>query len=1152
MRVGSGDPMSHFQRLTPRTSLAIAALGVLVVGLSGSARAQSTTQRRLVTYTDKNQSIWAPGTPGSQLLPAILIGPEFTIPTTKIGDIGELFFPEVDARPLFFIPRTSLGKYGMKIEFGGAFKAGITVHPWYDSGSLDYTYIAGVDVTFPRLPIKGSLTTVTAKFAGATGSNYATTSPQLGAQFGAIGQVSGYANSEAWFANKQLFGGQVFNFDTKSPDNPGEKLIGDLVKFDIPQDVNRAIRELNNVVNPIPIGAEISRPILETKSSYVKPDGTMEARAFGKFLSVQTDLAGWCFALIPAPGGEIAKRLLSGDYRVPGTDYNVAWDFCRTWANLDVGFIEKNSLGPSATTLPKITLVAKNAKTAIVLATGTDGSVTFTMPDEGVTIEPTLDLTLAFRNRFAMGVGGEVGTEPIRVKAKGSLGYGTRIAPVDFDFSVGRYVWKPEASEGALILDKTFDLRAPVEGRVRALGAVGINPKNGFFLPREVWTNPTAPDIFTAKVPAYSTDDANRSLQESFRSVQVDAEQGYTFFANNATFTATIAREGGTDTFDLQVDRNPSDPDSSILVRVPSLRLTPGQHTIALNVKSKNDGGQAVEANYRVPLTAYNPRVTTGPQLFSRSDLQPNSQTNRLRVDGTDTTLYAGGSLGVLPTTQVVLDDGTILPNDFSNLDILALAAGLQNGRTVGFTLSAGLKTQIAGAPHTIKLRAPSLIRGEDGNLLTPFESGPIPIFVVAGVPRIDSFGLDNATVASLPLKEGGYVVELRGQNFSNVTKVKAITPIGAPVELLTEYSEPGVVRVTIPQDLLWVVARANLASLGLRAETPVVAVDADAQNGATTSGGTSVVKTVAFGYLAPSLNRVADPASPADGTVTIRGRETKVRVYGDNLYLAQGSLGPATKFTLDGVAIPKERIALPASSQYALTVPYYDITLPAEPAAKVRVLSASNTGTASSVQKVSNESGAPSVTGFSTPAGADRVKAGVGDVTATISGGPFYPETDYSFINVGYFAVASRTESSVQATIPASFIANAGKTMSFHATTPEPGGGDSGARTVTVVEGDGRTISATKGLLSFDRKSNAWKQELTLQYGGNHTLEGDVQLLFKSLPAGVQLLNGSGSTGGSPFLKVAMSGNAPVKVNALFRRAGTNGVAFTNTVVIP
>ncbi|RYG41867.1 hypothetical protein EON79_20005, partial [bacterium] len=389
-----------------RSTLAIAALAT-IAGIAPAQGGGTITERKILTYTDSNLSILDGNSTGARYLAPVLMGPDITVGQKTIGAIAELVTPEVDGYPFFYIPSYSLGKTGAALTFDGRVKLGISVRPWIDRGSLSYKYVAGVDLTYPRLPVTGQQATVTANFVGCPGSSYSTTNPGIGLEFSPVGYIRGKATADAWFLGENLYTGSVYDFTSGSENGTPIKWKDSktgqdtsllrLDGVDAADRINDALRVFNLVGNPVPIGAEIAVPNLETRSSGISRDGTLEARTFSKFLSVQTDLAGWTFGLLPGPIGTALTAAVSGNFPVPATDYRVNWDFAKTYANLDVGLIARGWLRPSTNplTLPKVRLVVRNAKTgAIVPSTqfGPNGAgdtsfpsrAVFTMPAEGV------------------------------------------------------------------------------------------------------------------------------------------------------------------------------------------------------------------------------------------------------------------------------------------------------------------------------------------------------------------------------------------------------------------------------------------------------------------------------------------------------------------------------------------------------------------------------------------------------------------------------------------------------------------------------------------------------------------------------------------------------------------------------------------------
>lgn len=1069
--------------------------------------------RQLYTiYQKQGLSLWPSDYNSSGFLNPVLIGPTWNIPSNTIGGIADLEIPEIDFG-LFKTPAVNLGKTGATITFGGAGELGLKVAPAYTNGTLDLYYQGGVTLSYDRYPSPGNQTTVTASFTGGGGSYFKTHTPKFGLKFWSDFQVTGFANSKGYFLGDKLWDGNIFD-----PFSLGgaPKYIGQITDFGDTTQINQLINQLN----PLPVGASIYSPDLSTESTAVWSNGSLNKSQFSRFLSIETDALAW-IAMLFGDAGAIFD-VLSNEVTIPGSSLVVGWDFCKAYANFDVGYLGDYTVTPQ----PTISLKVLNSSGQVIASGGT--AVTFVMPSDRVTIVPTLSTDFKLRHHLSFGVGGALGITPIAISAKGSIGSGKHAQTYDIDFDPATVEWKGDPSGTTSLFDRTFTLPWSDADKVRTLPSIGVNAASLTDLPREVY--PGTYGNLVGFIPAYTADS-----DKDYYTLSITPEQGRRFFAANATFTATFQKPGGTpQTLDIAF-RDDSDVD----IQVPKSLLAPGQYTLTLTDSTKNALGQPRSATWVIPITVFYQTPSFDGQFFKQADRDDETATNRVIDDGTDHDIYVVAH-GIYKDTIVVLNgpNGNIPLATDINSD-----QDLTGKDYIRFTIPKRLASELAGSSQKVQIINRNLKTDASGNPLPPLTSASAALYFVANKPTVGA--IKNSTYGGqIPLGDSEILMDLVGTNFTRYTKVylRGLVTSVDDNELPVEYGSSTVLHVRFPTTIMKLVHNLQKFGPNLHADTPVANVPSvSSHEPDLVSGGVSNMLAVKFVYPTPALNRV-------ESTALVRQSANKIRVYGDNLFRQPTKVDKqTTRFQLDGRDIDATQLIYP--NGVGLIVPYVDISLLASDRAVQqsgnRWFQAYN-GPVKSLQAVLTvDNGLPAFADGQTI----NLKVGPGRTNAaTLSGGPCYPETKL-YLNGSDVTNKILSLTSISMTVPANVVLPIdNKTANLVMFNPTPGGGSSSPLVVNLLERDPSTIQLTKGALTYDRASDSWAQAVTLTYKGHRNLSAAGKLLISGLPSGVTLVSPAGSDAGVPYLNVNLA-EGSVKVIAKFRRTGSAAVSYTPSV---
>jgi hypothetical protein len=1079
----------------------------LLVFAFGVASAQ--TVRRTVTtvFAAGDIPLWPSGDNGRNLN-WILLGPTWNFQDEGFGKIYEPVIPEIDWG-LFTTPRTSLGKTGFELKFGGSGEVGIRVKPFYDGGRLNYTYNAGVTLGFPRFPNPNEPITVTATLAPTGLNQLQTTSPTFGAEFEAVGRFTGNAYSQAWLFGEQLWNGNVFEpFDVG-----GSRYLGSY-SFSVPDNLNRLIGQLN----PIPIGIEAATPVLE--ANWAQPFGanSIRAEAFGRFLSISTDFRDWVLMLLPDPLGDIIGAILSGDYAVPFTNYTVYWDMLKADANLDVGLFGQYTLRPIFT----LRLEARTPDGALV-ASGPP-PLTFNMPQAGIRVTPILTCDFELTNTLSIGTAGRIGFYPFSGGAHGDLGFDIGSdTSVDVDFDVARLEWVGEPTAGTRLVTHTFALPQRSD-RTRTLSAVGINAFNNRELPRELVFDGT-PRVAT--VQAYATD-ANRT----FLTLNADAEQGFRFFASNLTnWSARLIRANGTV---LNLNRG-SITDTRIAIQIPQAELTLGTHTIQMGFTTRNALNETVSGNWTIPLQCFAPTPSLDGQFNRRDDgVTPSGITNRIPAGSGPRTLYVP-TANVFRSTQVVIDGDIVLANDITG------DQAITGDNVIGFTIPASVIQELGGADYDVVLRTPGFGSLVDGTPYPAAISTPSKLFFPASRPTVSAYEIDGVRNAPLTFRGRDEWVEIVGTNFTRNSRIRLDASIsGFPMALETAFTSPTTLRARIPLSVQLRIHQAGLDRVSLQVETPARTVPATASEPQIISGGISDVLKAEIDYPIPALNRL-------ENSIGLRGSPVqRVRIFGDNIFRRTTDNEVGTIVMIGGNRAGS--YSYPEGSD--MIVPWVEVEMRLDMRSVREVPVILRNRTRDSFPSIFSVQNAPATLVSSSPA-IFRVEPGV-NPTAIITGGPFYPESVLSLNGqttpTTGTALNQRTVSLTYETLRSL----PGSTVSFQLVNPAPGGGASDPLPIILQEGDASTLRvARRSTIQFDRTSRTWRQSVLVSYEGRRDTSNGARFIVRGLPSGVTLVNADGTDAdGSPFVNFSLGKSRGSEVQLSFARTSSVPIRYTSAFV--
>ncbi|GEM_PF-3838088 len=1135
--------MSSRYRSRLSTHAALAALSVLVT----QASAQSNDR---FTYTINTQykasGLSALGDGAIGTIDTPLIGPTIAL-DKAYGSKASIDIPAINWG-LFMTPAAHLGYLGAEAKVILNGKAGIQVTPRYSGGLLDYTYNALVTLDMPRYPAAGK--SVTINFStGAAYCNLHTTAPTFGATFEAVADIKGSIDGSAYFFSDKPFASGYHAFNASAPN----QLIGD---FDITDGGAQKLADKLNyqagLVNPTPIGVSGYIPVLTAGPASVDGSGTVNARGFAKFLSLDTSLMDLMLAFIPDGAAKKALEITQGDYMIAGTNYEVNWAICKTAANMDVGLDGFYSLAPIN---KSVTLAIKDVNGNVVVPTSsTDHSVTFTMPSGGISVTPTLTQDFHFTNRVGVNIQGSIGFYPFSGGAKGNLSDSLSSSTgVDFQFDVAPLVKKfdPDDAASSQIFKKEFDLPKR-DDRSRTLAAVGLNTYSETDLPNELLFA-EGPRI--ANLHAYGHGDAG---DKDYLLLDIQPEQGRQFFLNaddvnsGRVYASMLFPDGVrllvTKTFDGQNGGLSFDSTngSHVVLRVPlslaNFAFARGIYSMTLKIDTKNARGAAVSKTYRFPLQAYARTPLLSGQFNTRPDLD--TQGNTFRV--TPLTTDADGNPATLATTQnlyfnsrFVLKDTVMTidnPNDPDNPYVLpvygvgnagSLAplqdSGVKADQVCAISLSNALVQELGGAIHSMRLRTPGTGSRSDG---TPYDnalSDPTPLFFIAGKPNVYSSMVD----AGASFGSGSFWIGLTGSNFAQATDAYLTGPQGT-VHVPVGYGSPSSMRVQVPNDFIDAMHKAGTVNYSLKLRTPPFTTPSNDTAGVYPSGGDSNVLNFRLAYPTPSVASLSQPKIQR-GVPSL-----KMRVTGSNLFKYSAG-NKATTFAVDGKTVSPNAVVYPTGA--GITVPYVEFPIDPSILAKngTYTVTANNGGVRSVGTNFTVENGAPVLKDLS------RSRFRVGpefSYTADLTGAPFYKETQF-LLNGSKLSVAGLTVSKATLTLDYSLLSGiAADSVSLTAFTPTPGGGTSKALPVALEEGDARTVKVVPGALFYDRLSNTYRQSIAVTYLGSRDVSRGVYVAFPNLGSGVTLQNATGNAGGSlPYIATQLAPNRPVTFVAVWKK---------------
>lgn len=470
-------------------------------------------------YSGQSVPLWSNQSDG-HTRPWIFLGPHWDLSNLSLGGITDLKTDAVTIGAVTF-PAVDYGRTGAAISFGGSGALGFKFRPYYDGGTMDFTYNVGVNVvTNNSLPSRGKPVSVWTTTNGNSGSTFSTTTPQVGVGVAATFALSGHANYDvAAFGHESS--GQIFSpfnwnlkgsssqtaninevisakttlnpiydkdlgsgfrkyMDSQSTKSKNCGLPSEIIPLtnDLTKLVNQAITQ----ANPLPVGASISLPDLSASSSSVGLSSTLSSRKWSPFLTISTDFLSWVSFL--CGGGDLLTKIASNSLILEGpqtdnSNLTVSWDFCKAYADLTFGLKEDISLAPN----PTIELAVFNRlpNGQLNLLTSGSGTLSFNYPNEGtVEFHPTIkSMSFDLSNNFSWGIGGDIGITPIDFKAKGRLGPSDTGIPVDVSFDPATEQWTGTPSTWIIKSDK---VSLPMKGNT-SLGTVPFLPINNDVLP---------------------------------------------------------------------------------------------------------------------------------------------------------------------------------------------------------------------------------------------------------------------------------------------------------------------------------------------------------------------------------------------------------------------------------------------------------------------------------------------------------------------------------------------------------------------------------------------------------------------------------------------------------------------------------------------
>lgn len=1079
--------------------------------LTGSLFAQDMVTRKVFTqYKAKGLSMWPGGQGEDVFLAPILVGPTWNS-VGEVGKISDLVIPEMEFG-LFTTPEQNLGSIGAKVRVSTSGEMGLQIKPWYNGGTIDVDYQGGVVMSFPRFPTVGEMVTVKATFATNGGSSFKTTSPDFGASFAAAFKVNGKATTEAKFLGESLWNGKVF--DDFSIGGEPKSLSNENFKFSIPGNINTMV----SLLNPLPFGAMIFKPEVSTIGSMPNDKGVIQKTAFGKFLTVETDLLAWISKLFGMGGS--ALKPVNGNVTIPGTDFNVSWDLVKAFINMDVGFSSTYTLTPKHS----IVLKVYNSNNQLI-ASGSSPR-TFPMPEGGVKIVPTLTVDFELHNQLGLGAGGAIGLTPIKVTAKGSIGSGEHGKNVDFNFDPATTNLQLDPKGSSSLVDAKFQLEWDPADRTRELTPIGINTANLLELPRELRTGADA--SLVADLLAYETDQGT-----DFKKLNVQPEQGRTFLFNNSTqLQAKIQRAESMESFNVNYAKF-NNTDLELLI--PKAALKPGHWFLTIVESTTNSQGQPRSATWIVPVTVNHKKPVVNSQLNTSEDLGVTTVTNRIVDNGQDRWIYVA-TQGIYKDTIVYLDG----PTGQVKLESDVVADQDVTGKMhMGIKIPAYLVAQLAGKAYTFQVQNQNLKVDQNGQGLPPLISNTQPLFFVAKKPQLTDTYIREAN-ESIVIGNEDVWFDLRGDEFCENTDVYIHSSLLGLTKLESSYSTPSIMRVRLPKALVMDCHNKGIKVANLFAQTNPVSIPATGSQPALQSGGESNAIKLSFAYSKPSVEMI-------EPSILIRGVASKVRVYGQGIYKPRTLSSDSSSLFFLG----KHQISASAVT-YAptegATVPYVDILISALPDAGILDLTVKNPTSQSAPFQMTNRNGLPSVQAGQV----FNAKVGPGRSTEfVVRGGPIYPETEV-MVNGKPMAVTMQSISTVLVSLNESALngLNASQVKGY-IENPAPGGGHSKYFIVKLIERDPSKFTILKGSATTPGRSGTLDQEYAISYRGKRTVDSTtVRMIFANLPAGVTLLNSSGTTEGSSFLNVQLNAGREVKFIAKFKGARPGFTAPIPTLV--
>ncbi len=877
--------------------------------------------------------------------------------------------------------KSSIGLQASGETYGAV---GFKFKPYYSGGNISYQYNGSVAViTDSALPIPEKPAHVNVGFALGAGSYYSTTSPSIG--LGAAFTAAAYGRasvsgafftppSKVWSAGPASYPSSMSTRDAMMKAiQPSPNLTAADQVIPLTGTVvngasiltNTSLAGFNGWVGALlgkvgsPVSVTVSVPNLAANSKTNTATNSLSSSVYSPFVDLQLDL----MALVSALTGESLPidKVLSGNYAVPDTDYQIQWDIAKVFADVNFGFQENVSMGPVQTTLgltafnlpvgtplpPAKSLLTPANQVNLVPSTDSNHpGWDYVFPPLGyeVYFVPTVTTGFQINTDFNFGVNGDVGFTPIDFSLTGDLSPG--VWPVNFTLDPATYKWTGSPSTFQIIPRQQVSI-SPQTAALNMAYTRPIIAADPTHLPPTIFGAPSQSNLLPQ--PYLVANSLTVNPDTNTATFNVVPQQGFQFFMDYAgtttpgTFAVKSASiqspTGPSQKLSTQAIYDPNGGTVTLTLSNAAAFLQPNSnpYTISLSVSAQaSPGGAVLTKSYTLPVyvTSMVPAGSTAVMAMQDGELVQISQVSQKDFptpESSPVNYYLQYNPGTVNSQTTWLIDGKYtLPGHLS-------AAG--NGSSISFALTSAMYESLVGKSVSIQLVNPNYAPGGIGNgapLLGPVSQ----LFFVAPAPAVSDIKVNGLSQSKQPIQltDQDQWVSLVGSGFTPSTTVRE-----GPNPLQVAYSTPSILRVKVPVSLLQEAVRRTATRIVLTVTTPLHPnVPADALHPAVNSGG-EVKFNLLVGYPIPTINPVAGvviqpvaagaPVS-VNLAVTHLMPETRLLVHG--LDTPFSVLGDGTvKFTIPASAVQpglcdivfKNVNASSASYQYPIVHPVAQIT---------------------------------------------------------------------------------------------------------------------------------------------------------------------------------------------------------------------------------